>query len=260
MSDAPTTMPSFTRAGVFDGMRQTIWIGIFVMPFGIAFGVSAVQQGMTPTLAMLMSALVMAGGSQFAALDLWAAPLPVVPILLATAAINARHVLYGAALYPWVRGLPAHQLYPSALVMVDLNWAMAMQARQRGYYDVGLLLGSGIVMVIVWLTSVAIGLVAGSAIGDPRQWGIDAVMPCVFAATLTAMWRGTGDVAPWGFAAVTAYAAYLYLPPGWHVVVGAIAGGVLGLMLYREPPPSEAPSGSDSVDSDGPPAQGRETP
>ncbi|WP_228709322.1 AzlC family ABC transporter permease [Raoultella terrigena] len=48
----------------------------------------------------MMSLLVFAGYAQFAALGLWGEPVPLVTLAATVFAINARHLLMGATLYP----------------------------------------------------------------------------------------------------------------------------------------------------------------
>ena len=86
-------------------MRKIAPLMLAMVPYGMAFGVAALQNGLDPLSILLLSGLVFAGSSQFAALDLWTEPLALLPIWLTTLAINARHLLYGAALYPWLRSI-----------------------------------------------------------------------------------------------------------------------------------------------------------
>jgi len=92
---------------VWDGFKQLLPISLFVVVFGVAFGLAAAQTGLDDSSSLLMSALVFAGASQFASLDLWGAQVPVVPLIVTVFAINARQLLMGATLYPWLRELPA---------------------------------------------------------------------------------------------------------------------------------------------------------
>src|SRR3546814_8099871 len=71
-TDSATSPPaaSFTRAGVWHGMKLTLPYSISALPFGLAFGAAAVAAGMTPGAAVLMSALAFAGSAQFAVLSL----------------------------------------------------------------------------------------------------------------------------------------------------------------------------------------------
>ena len=75
-------------------------ISLFVMAFGAAFGLAATQKGLEPLQAVLMSATVFAGASQFAAVDMWGAEVSVLPMMAVVFAINSRHLLMGASLYP----------------------------------------------------------------------------------------------------------------------------------------------------------------
>lgn len=222
----------FTRAGILRGVRATALVSLPVIPFGMAFGLAAGERGLSPELAMAMSALVFAGLSQLAALDIWAAPLPVLPIILITFMLNTRHLLYGAAMSPWTSGLRPWQKYTSAALMADINWAMSMQVRERGERDVGYLLGGGIVLWSVWQISTGAGIILGDGLGDPKRFGLDAVVIALFSTTLVGLWRGRDDVLPWIAAAAASLIAYELLPKGWHILVGAFAGGALGVLRF----------------------------
>lgn len=218
--------------GIRRGYRGALSAAAFVVPFGLAFGVAALEAGLSPALALLMSITVFAGASQFTALDLWSAPLPLVPILLATFAVNARHILLGATLYPWLSACRPGVRLGVVTVLSDVNWALAMNARRRGERDIGLLFGGGLALWSMWLLGTAAGLWLGADIGDMSRYGIDVVMPCFFAATLVGLWRGPADMAPWLAAAVVALVGSWTLPAGWHVLAGALAGGVVGVVRH----------------------------
>ena len=77
------------------------------------FGALAVGKGLSVAEAGLMSLLVFAGGAQFAALQLWAYPVPVLALAVSAFLVNTRHILLGASLNPklldspWRRGSSA---------------------------------------------------------------------------------------------------------------------------------------------------------
>src|SRR5690554_2072384 len=100
-----------TGQDVWLGVKQLLPLALFVTVFGLAFGLAAVQTGLSSAATMLMSFLVFAGASQFAVLDMWGAQVPLIPLVLTTFAINARHLLMGATLYPWMRHLSAARRY-----------------------------------------------------------------------------------------------------------------------------------------------------
>jgi predicted branched-subunit amino acid permease len=175
-----------------------------------------------------MSALIYAGASQFAALDLWVAPLPLATLALTVLAVNARHILLGAVLAPWLLRVPRLRRLAALFFLSDANFAQAMAARERGERDAGILLGSGLTMWVCWMAGTSIGVAAGSLLGDLSRFGFDAVMVAYFAAVVAGQWKGRADLLPWIAAAAVALAGAHVLPPGWHIIAGALTGGIIG--------------------------------
>ena len=117
---------------IWAGFRQLIPVSLFVAVFGAAFGLAASQKGLDQMTATMMSLLVFAGYAQFAALELWTPHVPVITLIATVFAINARHLLMGATLYPWLRSLTPAKRYGIMMVASDANWAMSIQAFSRG--------------------------------------------------------------------------------------------------------------------------------
>ena len=220
--------PCFTARGVRRGALEIAPLAMFVMPFGIAFGGAAAAKAVPASIAMLMSGSMFAGAAQFAVLDLWRDPLPLAMLTLTVLAVNARHILLGAALAPWFLRVPLARRLSALLFLSDPNFAQAMAARERGELDAGILFGSGLAMWFVWLAGTAIGAYGGAYLGDLARFGFDAVMVSYFAAVVLGQWKSTRDLVPWIAAAAAALLGSRLLPPGWHIIVGALAGGVAG--------------------------------
>jgi len=223
-----------TWQGTLDGARLMLPVGMFVFPFGAAFGVAALQAGLDPVLSIFMSATVFAGASQFVALDFWSFPMAVVPMLLAVFAINARHILLGASLYPWLQGLPTTQRYLAVTVLSDANWVIAMQASQRGGKDVGTLVGGGLVLWFAWVVGTYLGILLSSAIESPETFGLDVVMVVFFAVSLPGLWQGKTTAFPWIMAGIASMLAVWFLPANWHILAGGLAGGITGALLHHD--------------------------
>jgi predicted branched-subunit amino acid permease len=177
---------------------------------------------------------VFAGASQFAVLDLWAQHMPVVPLVITVFAINARHLLMGASLYPWLRDLPPARRYGVMLVVSDANWAMSMQAFHNGRPGLGLLLGGGIALWLAWALGTGLGLYFGGAIQDPVRLGLDMVMGCFLLAMVIGGQKSLRMVVIWSVAACSSLLAYWYLPEKSHIVVGALTGGGLGAVWMEK--------------------------
>ena len=94
------------------------------VPFALILGAQARQKGMSALETVMMMGLNFAGGSEFAAVNLWTSPLPVLLIIATTAMINSRHILMGAAMAPLLRHLPLRKVLPALFMMTDESWAM----------------------------------------------------------------------------------------------------------------------------------------
>ena len=237
MPEPDTGRVSWTET--MEGFRRMLPVTLYVVPMGLAFGAAALQQDLPGPLAILMSAVVFAGSSQFAALDLWSASPALVPLLLTTFAVNARHVLLGASLAPWLNKLPLSRRYGTVTLLSDPNWALVTQIQDEagGSTDpsrlANLLLGAGLALWSTWLLGTALGVTLGSDLGDLSRFGLDLLVVTFFVAVLAGLWRSVReDLLPWLAAAAVALAGSWLLPGGWHVLAGALAGGLVGVLRH----------------------------
>lgn len=232
-TDVLQAQSALTRPLVWNGFRQMLPLAIFVMVFGAAFGLAATQSGLGSGWTLLMSTLVFAGAAQFAVLDLWGPQVPILALALTTFAVNARHLLMGATLYPWLRQLSPSQRYGVMVFASDSNWALTMQAFARGERGLGLLLGGGLSLWAFWVIGTWLGTQVGDLITDARRWGLDMVMGCFLLAMVVGGQKNLRMFWIWTAAALTSLAAWRWLPENSHVVVGALAGGLLSV-LWKE--------------------------
>ena len=221
---------TFTLAGALAGARRCIPIEISGCAIGLVFGTLAGQAGLSAQEAALMSALVFSGAAQFVVLGLWASPLPVATIVLATLVVGLRHLLMGVALGPVFSKLPRLKAYGSVFFMADENWALTMGEFAKGRRDAAFLLGGGLLMFLVWTGSTFVGSTFGGAIEDPARWGLDFAFTAVFLALIAGMWKGKSDLLPWTVAAAVAVAAHHWLPGQWYILLGGLAGSFAGVV------------------------------
>ena len=215
---------------IWEGFVKLLPISLFVAIFGAAFGLAASQMGLSESVIVIMSTLVFAGASQFAALDLWGSHVPLFTLMITVFAINARHLLMGATLYPWLRQLPVGRRYGVMLVASDANWAMSMQAFGNRQPGLGLLLGGGLALWLSWVIGTWLGALFGGTIQDPKSLGLDMVMGCFLLAMVVGGEKNLRLLMIWIVAAGASLLAYRYLPENSHVVVGALAGGIAGVI------------------------------
>ena len=209
-------------------------ISLFVVAFGAAFGLAAIQKGLSPLESLLMSTTVFAGASQFAAVDMWGTEVSVLPMIAVVFAINSRHLLMGASLYPMLKDVSPGKRYGLLLLLTDANWAVSAQEYQSGRRNLEVILGGGLVLWLAWIIGTGLGVYFGGLLQNPRALGLDMVLGCFLLAMALGGKKSPRILVAWLVAGMASLAAWKWLPPNMHVVVGALAGGVIGL-FWLEP-------------------------
>src|SRR5690349_9780473 len=97
-----STAVRYTRDGVREGLRDGVPIAISFIPWGMAYGIAA-QSILTAAQGLTLSAYSYSGTAQFVALGMWKHPLAIGSLLFAVFAVNARYLLQGLTLAPWMR-------------------------------------------------------------------------------------------------------------------------------------------------------------
>ncbi|MBW0147032.1 AzlC family ABC transporter permease [Marinobacter arenosus] len=218
-------------------------ISLFVVAFGAAFGLAATQKGLLPLEALLMSTTVFAGASQFAATDMWGSEVSILPLIAVVFAINSRHLLMGASLYPMLKDVPPAKRYGLLLLLTDANWAVSAQDYQNGKRNLEVILGGGLVLWLAWLVGTWLGVYFGGLLQNPKSLGLDMVLGCFLLAMALGGKKSPRVLVAWAVAALASLAAWKWLPPNTHVVVGALAGGVIGYFWLDKKPVSAAAEG-----------------
>lgn len=176
------------------GVRASLPVLIGLVPAALVLGAQATAKGIPPLAVPLMTGLNFAGGSEFAAIGLWTSPPQLLLIAGVTLLVNSRHLVMGAALAPWLRGLPRRRILPALFLMVDESWAMALadaktkesDGRQRGF-RMPFFLGASTGLYASWVGFTALGALLGPILGDVERWGLDMAFPAVFRVLLRGM-------------------------------------------------------------------------
>ncbi|WP_038303236.1 AzlC family ABC transporter permease [Kingella kingae] len=222
------SQPEFKR-----GIKEALPIMFGAIPFGLILGAQAGQKGMSMLETVLMMGLNFAGGSEFAAVGLWTTPLPVLLIIVMTAMINSRHILMGAALAPYLRGLPLKKLLPALFVMTDESWAMSIadskkreqNAPKQPAFSYEYYMGTAFTLYTMWVSCGFLGSLFGPVLGDVEKLGFGMAFPAVFLVLIRGMWRGWTAARPWLISLIIAACTYLLLPKsGWYVILGTLSG------------------------------------
>lgn len=201
--------------------------------FGMAVGAAASQKGLTFAQSIGQSAIVYAGASQMLTLQIWTQDWTLGALLAAmgvTAAINSRFLLMSASFRPWIAGLDRRLVYFSLLLLTDASFAIGARHHSTGGRDHGPVIGANIPLYLGWVATTAIGFLAGALIARPERYGLDLVLPIVFATLTVPMIRRAKRFAPLIIASLVAIIVSLFAP-GWFIVAGALAGALSAALI-----------------------------
>lgn len=218
----------------WEGVRDVAPAAIAAVPIGLLFGALAAGKGLSVVEVLLMSALVCAGGAQFAIVELWSYPVPVGTIVASTALINIRHVLMGASIEPKTGAFRPWQRLLTFYTLVDETWAFGERRAMVRRLTPAYFGAMGATLWLNWVICSSLGAAAGSVLGDPKAVGADFAFTALFLGIVAALWRGRATAIPVVAAAVTGALVYRLVGTPWHVLAGA-AAGIAGAALAWRP-------------------------
>jgi 4-azaleucine resistance transporter AzlC len=216
------------------------------MGFGFVFGLSAREAGFSPLEAMAMSTIVFAGAAQFAAVGYVASGLAWPAIVLLTALLNARHLLYSAALGPWLRPVPVVRRAVMAHLLTDEAFALAYgHFRRVGRTDEwGYWVGAFVSTFIPWNLATLAGVVLGGQIPDPARLGIDIIFPAAMAGLAVGLITGRRELVAAIVGGGIGVVVALVVSPAVGIVAGGLLGPAAGLLVPAAAAHETAPLGT----------------
>jgi 4-azaleucine resistance transporter AzlC len=204
---------------VRDGVRAALPLALGPLLFGLSFGVLADAAGMGAVAATAMSATTFAGSAQFGAVTVLDAGGTIVAAIMAAVFLNARYVAISLTVASIFRGGRARRLAESQLI-VDESWALSGRS---GRFEWTILVGSGLLLYVLWVGSTALGTVLGDALGDPDSLGLDAAFAALFLALLAPYLRGRRPIQAAALAALITLVLTPVAPAGVPIVAAASA-------------------------------------
>ncbi|MSU88201.1 branched-chain amino acid ABC transporter permease [Rhodobacteraceae bacterium 2CG4] len=211
------------RTHFLAGFRGGLPFLLVLIPFSLLFGVLAVETGLDLGQTMAMSALVIAGASQFTALQLIADNAPLLVALVTALAVNLRMAMYSASLAAHLGHAPLWQRALVAYTLVDQTYGASITYFQDrpglGLRD-KLAFYSGAVLAVcpAWYVFTFVGAVAGTAI--PEALALDFAVPVTFLALVAPQLKSLAHVTA-ALVSVVLALALAWMPFGLGLLVAA---------------------------------------
>jgi 4-azaleucine resistance transporter AzlC len=215
------------------GVRAQLPILLGTSPFGVIYGILAMEADLPVPIILAMSMIVFAGSSQFIAAELFKTTTPGLIIVLTTFVVNLRHMLYSASLAPYVKHLSKAWKYLLAYLLTDEAYVVTIlhyEKNPRHTNQHWFFLGAGLTLWVSWQISTIVGVVVGTSI--PESWSLDFALPLTFIALVIPVLRDRPTVFAALTAGVVAVVAYR-LPYNLGLMAAVLAGIAAGVSSER---------------------------
>jgi predicted branched-subunit amino acid permease len=224
-------LTSTTRAELRAGARAVAPMLVGVVPFGLVAGATPVTNGLGAAAAVGFSAIVFAGASQLAAIDVLGSGGSPIVAALAAWTINLRLLLYSASLAPYLarerlrtRLWIAYLLTDQAYAVCVSRWGRDDDPRAR----VPFFAGGALLLWGSWQLSTLAGALIGATV--PEDVPLTFAVPLVFLVLLVPAVNGRPAAVA---AAVGGAAAVVAAEAGageLSLMIGAVSGIVAGTL------------------------------
>jgi predicted branched-subunit amino acid permease len=253
------------RPAAVAGAREMAPMILGVAPFGVIAGAAAVDAGFSPVLTVAMSAIVFAGASQLAIVDLvggGAAPLVVVGTAVV---VNLRYLMYSASIAPYFRSFGRAWRPVLGYLLTDQAFALSV-TRYESENDLAgqgadplerkwFYVGGAATLWTVWMATTVVGVVVGAQV--PPSWSLEFAIPLTFLALLVPAIEDRSSAVA-AVAAGSVATVGVELPLNLGLVVGALSGVVFGAATdhWFPAPGGDSREGTDSGAGDDTPEGG----
>ena len=217
----------------FKGVADVSPLMIPVVPFGIIFGVLAIDLGLSPITAMGMSIIIFGGASQIIFLQLFSAGASSLIILSSVGAVNSRHLLYGAILSEHMSDFKMTWKIIISYFLVDQAFAVTNSYlkkstdKNKAFHS----FGAGATCWIIWQTTTIIGIFLGSII--PEKLGLSFAVPLTFLALIVDDLRKFTNIIVIIISGSIATFGYEIIPFKAYVIVAATSGLIVAMILTK---------------------------
>ena len=217
----------------FKGIIDVSPLMIPVVPFGLIFGVLAIDIGFTPLETMGMSLIIFGGASQIVLLQLFSGGASSLVIISSVGAVNSRHLLYGAVVSEHLSDLKLTWKIIISYFLIDQAFARSNEYLKKNkeknkYFH---LIGGGATCWVVWQTTIFLGIILGAAILD--KLGLSFAVPLTFLALLVNDFRKLVNVVVIIISGLVATFGFNFIPYKAYVIVAALAGLFVAMILTK---------------------------
>ncbi len=217
--------------GFSRGVRGSFPIVLGYLPISVTFGIVATQAGLPLWGAVLISAVMFSGASQFLLIAMLANSMPLALAFLLALTLNLRHVFYGPVLASLLKGVDRKKLCVVSFGLTDEVFAIAsdklglLEKGSRCGWLCGLEFGA----YGSWVAGTAVGAYGGAALLGFSAELVEVMgfaLPALFLTLLLAAYKPGLNIGL-VISFVVALSAAILGQAALGIVLAALAGALI---------------------------------
>lgn len=219
------------RATIRRAISDALPLYVPAVPFALVIGLAITESGIGNLAGWSMSWLIFGGAAHLTVVTLLGSGAAWIAAVTAGLIVNARHLMYSAALAPTFQRQPAWFRWLGPYLLIDQAFALASIEKDeeaevfRTYF-----ITIGLTFWTLWLATTALGLAVGPVV--PEEWNLEFAIPILFLGLIVlGIDRAPKLVAALVGAGVTWLTAGL--PNRSGLLVGALVGILAGTLVER---------------------------
>ncbi|MCD8232763.1 MAG: AzlC family ABC transporter permease [Cloacibacillus porcorum] len=224
--------------GFSAGAKKSLPVIIGMVPSAMAFGILAKTAGLSIWESLFMSAVVFAGASQFAALNMLMIGVSMADILITTALLNARHIMIGSSISQRMeRGINPFEKFALFFFLTDESFSIA-SLQGAEIVTPGFLWGVQLPIFLTLIVVTLCGYIGTAFLPRDLQSSMGIAIYALFLAIIIPAARKSRAALIVTLSAMTLSALLKWLPifaqlnRGLAIIISAGAAAVIGALLF----------------------------
>lgn len=221
------------RDGIFSGLP--IALGYLSVSFG--FGVSAVNRGLSPLAAVLISVTNLTSAGQVAGIDIIVTAGTLIEMALVQLIINARYFMMSLSLSQKTDGsFPLGARLLLSYVLTDEVFAVS--ASRRGMLTPAFTSGLILLPAVGWTMGTLLGAVAGNILPEAVKLALGIAIYGMFVAIVVPPAKGDRGILLASLTAIAVSCAIAYLPflkfitSGFSIIICAVVASAVAAVFF----------------------------
>jgi len=198
------------------------------LPIGFAYGVLAINAGLSVLETVAMSVIVYAGSAQLMAVSLFEAGINPFSIIATTFIVNLRHLLMSASLAPYMERWQKGQVAAFCYELTDESFGVHSLRFAKGETEAPRALAINLTCQLAWVGGTLLGALAGGLITDVKPFALDYALPAMFIALLVLQIKSKRHLLVALIGGALSMAFWLGHVTQWNVILATVLAAAVG--------------------------------